>query len=896
MRESLLGQREAASGRLCAWLAAALAAALLCAPAAFGDSGIQDPEALRKAARIHRERGELAEAKDALRQAIELAPDDPSLYEELAVVFQAEGKRGEGKATRNPQVVEETSGDPGATAPVKDIFGSWIRDAEDQIAGLEPRDLALLAGLALLGALILSLLSREFRGKGDLVVCIELPRRQRGTFSVRLSKKREAKRRVADARKQRAVEDDSRVSTRFEHYMVARETQFPTVPARHYFVVLEGVVEDPEREGSRTPVFEEQEIRITKGRTVRLEFDLRPKQCPVEIRVMRGGKPAHQARIALSDDPTSLRYAREGRMELSLPLGNHSIVAGFEDRVAERRLEIESFEPQTLVIEMDAEAGLVFLNSPGAVEPFLQGDLSVAATALERDGQFEMAHLLSARFHCERGEKGVAAARYEAAGRLLEAAELREENGEPEQAAALFERAGASERAAEIYSAVGDLLRAGRAYEEAEDFESAIVCYRDAGAIPKLIDVLEKTGQYFEAATLCQERNDTSRAIRDYQQVDSRHPEYFQACRILAETFSEQGKFELAVQKADEAVSFSRPGVVSPDSFAWYGDLLERAGRPDRALAVFEELQERHPEHPHLSTRIEEIRKKISAKDTDGATTTPQGVVLGSGASRYELLEEIGRGGMGVVYRARDKRLERDVALKRLPENLKDHPRVVDLFLREARASAALNHPNIVTIHDVGQEDGLFFITMELLEGIPLNKIVESRGRLSSFDVARLGVQITTGLGYAHGQRIIHRDIKSANLFFTNEKVVKIMDFGLAKMVEEVRKATTVVVGTPFYMAPEQSAGSGVDHRADIYALGVILFELVTGRVPFTEGDIPFHHRHTPAPDPREREPGVPEAMAVLILSLMAKEPDERIQTADEVTSRLQKIADSLRR
>ena len=267
---------------------------------------------------------------------------------------------------------------------------------------------------------------------------------------------------------------------------------------------------------------------------------------------------------------------------------------------------------------MDADADLVFLSSPAAVEPFLQGDLSVAATALERDGQFEMAHLLSARFHRDRGEKGVAASRYEAAGRLLEAAELREENGEPEQAAALFERAGDSERAAEIYSAVGDLLRAGRAYEEAEDFESAIVCYRDAGAIPKLIDVLEKTGDYFEAATLCQERNDTSRAIRDYQQVDSRHPEYFQACRILAETFSAQGKLELAVQKADEAISFSRPGVVSSDSFAWYGDLLDKAGRPDRALAVFEELQENHPEHPHLATRIEEIRKKISKKDDRG--------------------------------------------------------------------------------------------------------------------------------------------------------------------------------------------------------------------------------------------------------------------------------------
>jgi len=896
VRESLLGHGEPVSSRRRAWLAAAFVAALLCAPSAAAGNDTKDPETLRHVARFHRERGELEEAKDALREAIDLAPDDPSLYQELAGIFQVEAQRGEGEEIGSPQAAEEASTDTGATPPVKKPFRLRIRNEEGRIAGWKPRDLALLAGLGLLGALILSLLRREIRGRGDLVVCIELPQRQRGTFSVRLSKKRGAKRRAAKARKQQVVEDDSRVSTRFEHYMVARETQFPAVPARHYFVVLEGVIEDPEREGSHTAVFEEQEIRVAKGRTVRLDFDLRPKQCAVEVRVMRGGEPALQARIALGGDPTSLRYAREGRIELSLPLGSHSILAGFEDRAAERHLEIESFEPHTLDLEMDAGPDLVFLNSPAAVEPFLQGDLSVAATALERDGQFELAHLLSARFHRERGEKGLAASRYEAAGRLLEAAELREENGEPEQAAALFERAGDSERAAEIYTAVGDLLRAGRAYEEAEDFRSAIVCYRDAGAIPKLIDVLEKTGDYFEAATLSQERHDTSRAIRDYQQVDSRHPEYFQACRILAETFNEQGKLELAVQKADEAISFSRPGEVSSDSFAWYGDLLDRAGRPDRALAVFEELLEKQPKHPHLATRIEEIRKKISTKDIQGSRTMPQGVVLGSGASRYQLFEEIGRGGMGVVFRARDKRLERDIALKRLPENLKDHPKVVDLFLREARASAALNHPNIVTIHDVDQEEGAFFITMELLAGIPLNKIVEKRGKLSSFDAALLGVQITAGLGYAHDQRIIHRDIKSANLFFTNDKVVKIMDFGLAKMVEEVRKATTVVGGTPYYMAPEQSAGSGVDHRADLYALGVTLFELVTGKVPFTDGDIPFHHRHTPAPDPREREPSVPEAMAVLILGLMAKEPDERIQTAGEVASQLQKISSSLRR
>jgi len=883
------------SGGLSGWLGAALVATLLWVPAPSGGAASRELEALREAARIHQQRGELEQAREALRQAIELAPDDTSLYEELARVFRAEGRRGKGEETRI-EVPAEEGYDEDASKLVSDLLGIRIRDEEGLIGGWKPRDLAILAGLGLLLLMTLRRLAREMRGKGDLVVSIELPQQQRGTFSVRLSRKPEAKHRVAEARRRREVKEESRASTRFEHYMVARETQFQSVPARHYFVVVEGAIQDPARDRSRTPVFEEREVRVAKGRTMRLEIDLRPKQCPVEVQVLLGGEPAPRARVARGGDPTSLRYAPAGRMELRLPLGSHSILVGCEDRAAERQLEIESFEPQTLAINLDADRDLVFRNAPGAVEPFLQGDLSVAAAALERDGQFEMAHLLSAHFHRDRGEKGIAASRYEAAGRLLQAAELRLENGEPEQSAALFERAGNAERAAEIYSAVGDLLRAGRAYEEAEELESAIVCYRDAGAIPKLIDVLEKAGQYFEAANLCQERNDISRAIRDFQQVDARHPEYFQACRILAETFSAQGKLELAVQKADEAISFSRPGVVSSDSLAWYGDLLDRAGRPDRALAVFDELREQHPEHPHIATRIEEIRKKISGESAGEQRTMPQGAALGSGASRYELLEEIGRGGMGVVYRARDKRLEREVALKRLPENLKDHPKVVELFLREARASAALNHPNIVTLHDVDQEDGAFFITMELLEGQPLNKIVESRGMLSSLDAARLGVQITTGLGYAHEQRILHRDIKSANLFFTNEKVVKIMDFGLAKMLEEVRKASTIVGGTPFYMAPEQSTGIGIDHRVDLYALGVTLFELVTGTVPFTEGDIAFHHRHTPAPDPREREAGVDEGMAVLILNLMAKNPAERIQSAAEAGRQLQKIAGALRR
>jgi serine/threonine protein kinase len=265
-------------------------------------------------------------------------------------------------------------------------------------------------------------------------------------------------------------------------------------------------------------------------------------------------------------------------------------------------------------------------------------------------------------------------------------------------------------------------------------------------------------------------------------------------------------------------------------------------------------------------------------------------------ASRYELREQIGSGGMGVVYRAHDRRLGRDVALKRMPESLRENPRAVELFLREARAAAALNHANIVTVYDVDVEDGVYFLTMELLAGSTLADVVRERGRLVAYDAVRLGLQVTSGLAYAHAHKIVHRDVKSSNLFLTGERVVKIMDFGLAKMLEEVRRSTTVVGGTPYYMAPEQAAGEAVDARADLYAFGVTLFEWVTGARPFEQGDVTWHHRHTRPPDPRAKGAEIPEAFAALILALLAKDPAARPASAEAVGRQLQSLATSLRR
>jgi serine/threonine-protein kinase len=258
-------------------------------------------------------------------------------------------------------------------------------------------------------------------------------------------------------------------------------------------------------------------------------------------------------------------------------------------------------------------------------------------------------------------------------------------------------------------------------------------------------------------------------------------------------------------------------------------------------------------------------------------------------AGRYKILGTLGKGGMGVVYKAQDTVLDRLVAFKVLPDSLQENPLALKNFLREAKSAAALNHPNIVTIYDAGEQDGVYFIAMEYVDGNTLKQIVKHRGRISAGGIVHVLAQMSEGLAYAHDHKIVHRDIKTANTMWARDRKAKIMDFGLAKVIEEVRNHTTVVSGTPYYMSPEQTLGKNVDHRTDIYSLGVSIFELATGRLPFTEGNLPYHHVHTQPPDPREFEPSVPDLIAEIILRCMEKDPSKRFQSAREIIGRLKK-------
>ncbi|MFQ5789329.1 MAG: WD40 repeat domain-containing serine/threonine protein kinase [Acidobacteriota bacterium] len=262
--------------------------------------------------------------------------------------------------------------------------------------------------------------------------------------------------------------------------------------------------------------------------------------------------------------------------------------------------------------------------------------------------------------------------------------------------------------------------------------------------------------------------------------------------------------------------------------------------------------------------------------------------------NRYEILSELGRGAMGTVYQARDPVLERDVALKMMSEALLVEDEMRERFYREAKSAANLRHPNIVTIYDLGEVEGegIPFIAMELLDGHPLSQVLEE-GRLRGLE-EKVGVvvQICRGLDYAHKQGVIHRDIKPGNVQLLPDGSVKLLDFGIAlREGSTVMTKTGLVMGTPTYMAPEQIAGSSVDHRADMWAVGIILYELLSGRRPFESETIPaliYRIVHQPPPPLDAQAQGLPEDLVAVVSRVLNKEPDARFQDLAEMAGALQ--------
>ena len=266
--------------------------------------------------------------------------------------------------------------------------------------------------------------------------------------------------------------------------------------------------------------------------------------------------------------------------------------------------------------------------------------------------------------------------------------------------------------------------------------------------------------------------------------------------------------------------------------------------------------------------------------------------LIGRRLGTYDILEEIGRGGMAVVYRAYQRSLNRHVAIKVLAPQLSFDQQFVERFQREARAAARLQHPNIVVIHDVAHQQGVYYLVMELVEGRTLKQLIQERGSLSPKQAARIVEQVASALDYAHQQGLVHRDIKPANIFVGKDDRTTLADFGIAKAASETQHLTRtgMLIGTPEYMSPEQAEGGTVDYRTDLYALGIVLYQMLAGRAPF-QSTTPHATLHAviyePPPPLRQLRPNLSPAVESVVMRSIAKQPTQRYQAGREMVAAL---------
>jgi len=371
----------------------------------------------------------------------------------------------------------------------------------------------------------------------------------------------------------------------------------------------------------------------------------------------------------------------------------------------------------------------------------------------------------------------------------------------------------------------------------------------------------------------------------------------------------------LFANKAFRNVGLPLIEQVGPSRFAWsYGIGLIGSALWLTAAWVLNRSSLREAFAPPRQTRQQEAR--VLSEDEDAgqeveteapseptsiaATSTINGGTPGM-LGRYKVLKELGRGAMGLVYLGKDPTIQRFVAIKTMRLDQGDNDdKLQDVkarFFREAESTGRLSHPNIVTIYDAGEEADLGYIAMELIEGTPLKQWARKPNLMPVNEVLLTVATVADALDYAHQQGVVHRDIKPANIMLTKDRVVKVMDFGIAKMASSSKTQTNIVLGTPTYMSPEQIAGKKVDGRSDIFSLGVVLFELLTGQLPFTADNLSavlFSIAHHPHPAIQTLRPDLPPMVQEIVDRALQKELPHRYRRADEFADELRACLQSL--
>lgn len=310
---------------------------------------------------------------------------------------------------------------------------------------------------------------------------------------------------------------------------------------------------------------------------------------------------------------------------------------------------------------------------------------------------------------------------------------------------------------------------------------------------------------------------------------------------------------------------------------------MESSEQLNNAKIIYEHIIANDLEYKDVDAKLKKIKYRLHLQHEEVDKFSPSNMFKDT---RFTIIEELNRGSMGIIYKARDKILDEIVALKVLNDYLTQDPKAVERFKREARAARKISHPNIVRIHDLFENNNMKFISMEYIEGTDLKSIISEKKRIPEDEIFIILKQICDALSYAHKLNIIHRDIKPANIMINKDNMIKITDFGIAKILktDDTTKSGTAVIGTPLYMSPEQIVGETIDARSDIYSLGIMLYEMHVGSPPFYQGNIEYHHIYTPIPPlPEETS----KTLREIIEKSLKKKPEERFQHVDEIRALL---------
>ncbi len=471
--------------------------------------------------------------------------------------------------------------------------------------------------------------------------------------------------------------------------------------------------------------------------------------------------------------------------------------------------------------------------------------------------------------------------------RWAEAALVREQIRDYLGAGACHRRAGDHEAAARCFRKAGEPALAAEAYTRLGRHSDAVTYHLQAGQVREAAAAFERNHQYTEAADYFIKVGDRQRAIAALENMPHGADDWPAANLRLVTMLLDEGEAAKALERVREISDNPHEvGEAALERIYWEGRCLEELGRGADAADFYRRLQELAPDHRDVARRLAE------PAPPPPVATLEQGGML---AGRYRIDGEIGRGGMGRVYRAVDEELDEAIALKVLLRS-DDDANGESRLIREVQICRRITHPNIVRIFDIGRFDRGLFVTMELLEGRDLGAIIEDDGPLDLARCRDILTDVLAGLKEAHAQSVVHRDLKPQNLFQTAERT-KILDFGIAhgKAFDRRLTQTGHAMGTPAFMAPEQLQGKAIDGRTDLYALGLVAYEMLTGRGPF-EADNPtalaLAQIHEPPRNVRELREGLPEAWGQFVHRLLAKEPDLRLPSVGHVLNVVHALPD----